>query len=148
MSAYMVSDEHIDALLTAAVQFLPHLQESPLRYWWDGQSRYVRREDADRVGTMLRAENQKSVNYRYSEDEAPQPYAFQTMRGDFAPVDILKAIQGFEYQACEHPEFRTSEAYAFCDALRHRMINRLPGYRDSGAWSINNRDFFRTGATR
>ena len=48
--------------------------------------------------------------------------------GTFDPVKILAAINCYEYQACEHPEWKTSEARDFCEALRDRMIRMLPGY--------------------
>lgn len=38
-----------------------------------------------------------------------------------------------EYQSCEHPGWRESEAARFCDALRSHLIARLPGM-DEAPW--------------
>jgi hypothetical protein len=43
-------------------------------------------------------------------------------------VEGLSIIACFEYQACEHPGWGTSEAHAFCGALRMKLIHCLPGY--------------------
>lgn len=47
------------------------------------------------------------------------------------PVQTLKAISRFEYQACEPPEWEFSEAHAFCRALESEAIRNLPGYDDA-----------------
>lgn len=108
---------------------------------------------ADRVGAMLWTENVMSVRHRYADvgaaldlDNAPGPvgltvedvtgYTFPVMSAPRVDaVGILKALACYEYQTCEHPEWPTSEAKAFCDVLRHYAINALPGYEDA-EWEI------------
>lgn len=82
---------------------------------------------------MLWDENYRSVNHRYGESEITPEYRWQPVRRD--PVSVLKAIACYEYQSCEHEGWRSSEARQFCDELRHRMIQFLPGY-DEAEWSI------------
>jgi hypothetical protein len=55
----------------------------------------------------------------------------------------LKAISCYEYQSCEHPGWRKSEAHAFCEALRDMAIGCLPGY-DDAPWEINDAQVFNT----
>ena len=65
-------------------------------------------------------------NPRYSLEPVARHLATLTKaRVDF--VDALEAIDVYEYQACEHPEWETSEARAFCDALRRGLTRMLPG---------------------
>jgi len=52
-----------------------------------------------------------------------------------SPVAVLKACDGYEYQACEHPGWEASEAHAYINALRRRAIHALPGY-DEAAWEV------------
>lgn len=122
-------------------------------------------ETADAVGAMLTAENVRSVQHRYpsdSFDDLPGPvansWAADAMLGTYtyplhgtgpirigaAPrhlltVEALKAIDGYEYQACEHPEWWASEARQFCDALRGMVIGRLAGYDDADTWEVSDR---------
>jgi hypothetical protein len=98
--------------------------------------RNLTRENAGYVGAMLLAENRRSVDHRYAEEELEQPYLFQTIPGVPNPVAVLKALDGFEYQACEHPEWWESEAFNFCNALRRAAIRKLPGYEDSNHWYV------------
>lgn len=158
MSAFEVSDTHIDALVSAALMGNPY---GPLHWYHDSREeiphtqpgemlpgdedylaalkrtqREVNDENAETWGATLLAENRRSVNHRYAEDEIEAPYTFTRIRGALHPVAILKALDCYEYQSCEHPEWPASEAYDFCQALRSRMIHELPGYHDA-AWEIN-----------
>lgn len=155
MSAYVVDDRHIDALLTAALD-LP-LAGHQMRWLRPGEVKptdYERGEvsgptaaasfrqrvrqmepsEATAVGRMLLLENAHSVSHRYKEPLDVPEYEY-TRHGGLSPVAVLKALSGFEYQACEHPGWKGSEAYAFCDALRLEAIRRLPGY-DAAEWEV------------
>ena len=96
--------------------------------------------DGDRaleVGDMLLSENQRSVNHRYkATDDQDRLYQVQYdafVWASFEPVDVFKAIDCLAYQSCEHPDWESSEAFAFLSALRKRYCRRLPGYSDA-AW--------------
>lgn len=164
MSAYMVGKAHIDYLLSAgmsrsiirlqgatlhwtdthmalATTELSHpegvaIPAEPLDWYW-AHKQELTRATADRVGAMLLAENQRSVNHRYAEDDIEYPYIFQEVRGPFDPVEVIKALHGYRYQACEHPDFWKSEAAQFVDALLEYAIDALPGYDQADTWSVN-----------
>ena len=168
MSAYMVGATHIDAMLTAGLHRFSSWAPWHLAWLWpeptldelrqarvpgtaisvgdvmlaDERRRHLTYDTAGRVGAMLLAENRRSVDFRYAEDEIEQPYVFTELGNVINPVTVLKAINGYEYQACEHPEWRFSEAYQFCDALRRRMTQYLPGYEDAEAWHITDPTIF------
>jgi hypothetical protein len=147
VSAFEVSSTHIDVLVSAALQ---RIHGETLR-WYHGEipetepgealpgrgdylaalertHREVTQENAETWGATLVAENRRSVNHRYNEEEWEEPYTFTEYAGTFSPVKVLGAINCYEYQACEHPGWKTSEARSFCEALRERMIRMLPGY--------------------
>lgn len=92
---------------------------------------------------MLLSENATSVGYRYmGPDGTLNPddtayartlistYEFRRTRPQ-EPVTILACLGRYTYQACEHPTWQTSSAYQFTQALTHRAIGDLPGYRDA-----------------
>lgn len=140
MSAYVVDTAHIDAILQAA-----------LGAAYDGDAiRFagepVTFDTADVVGRALIAENLASVRFRYpgrpdaelpGPDPTPCPadYTFAFPLRELMPVETIKAVDSFEYQACEHPGWAASDAKRFCDELRRYAIERLPGY-DEAAWHI------------
>jgi hypothetical protein len=154
MSAYEVSTVHIDALLTAALHQFGGSAYEPVTWfehaptdenWATGQapSRYtLTRENAGLVGAMLLAENRKSVNFRYSDDDLEAVYEFHPMAGDVKPVTILNAIRCYTYQSCETPGWMASQAHQFVEALQGKMIRRL--CRDDETWEITDRDAFKT----
>jgi hypothetical protein len=132
MSAFVVDKAHIDLLLGAG------MRASHLMSWKSYNRGYRRLDNCDEVGQMLVDENVRSVMRRYPDTmdgrDLPgpvdaywqRPYRFASPAGvDF--VDALEAIDVYEYQACEHPEWETSEARAFCDALRRGLTRMLPG---------------------
>ena len=164
MSAFEVSDTHIDILISAALQRGQY--GDPLG-WYHAEiprtapgealpghedyitslnrtRREVTSENAETWGATLLAENRRSVNHRYDEDEIEEPYVFTEYAGSFKPAAILKALDCYEYQSCEHPGWEASEAHSFCEALRSRMIHQLPGYADA-PWEVHNASDVMTG---
>lgn len=163
MSAYVVSKRHIDALVTAALTAQENgLTRCGLRWYAPGQAeetdyqrgapwgstcvanaqtreRTATHDNADHIGRMLLFENMRSVAHRYDEPlelpvyEYTPPHPFSP---PLTPVEVLKALSGFTYQACEHPGWEGSEAHAFCEELRDAAIRRLPGYEEA-EWSID-----------
>lgn len=154
MSAFEVDETHIDVLVSAALQ----RRHGDTLTWYFGDlpttlpgnalvlasdraamakgRREVTSANAETWGAVLVAENRRSVNHRYAEDEIEAPYVFSDYSAStFKPEAILSALSCYEYQACEHPGWEASEARAFCDALRHRMIRMLPGYSDA-PWEV------------
>jgi len=121
MSAYIVSKNHIDALVTVALD------------WGWGQ---WTPEGADALGTMLWKENHKSVGYRYSESAKAPTYTFKRRVVPLAPVEVLKAIGCYCYQTCEHKGWGKSEAKRVMDDLRDFAISKLPGY-EAAAWGVD-----------
>jgi len=126
MSAWLVSREHIDALVTIFARS-------------DGRRPALDPETA--VGRLLWEENRRSVAYRYPGDEA--------MIGEFDPeytytprlqpprpaVANLKLVRCYEYQSCEHPGWEQSEAYRLCQRMTGYLVSELPGY-DEAPWGI------------
>lgn len=147
MSAYLVDREHIHVLLHAAVYRWPGqvdlawpTLEAPsavnaveARHW--AVVRRLTSSTMDVIGQLLVDANVVSVNRRYDEDNA-YVYAYTRPRyTDWSPVELLSAIASYEYQACETPDWVTSEAHAFCVRLRQVAIRHLPGW-DAGPWTI------------
>jgi len=141
MSAYIVDKAHINALLRFADAPAYH-SHSSFTWYHNEEWHELTHETEDAVGQMLLDENVKSVCYRYPDDsitslpgrtdaEYLMPFkAYPTVNRPTA-TDALSMIGCYEYQSCEHPEWPESEAKAFCDALTHRAIRRLPGYEDA-----------------
>lgn len=133
MSAFIVSDNHIDVIMTFAV--LKHASY----YWAEKKERvYITAENASEVGQKLVNENYRSVNYRYrGEFGSPIKYKFKRVRPDnYSAVDVLKAIDSLDYQSCETDDWQDTEARAILDGIQSRMINALPGYDESKGWSL------------
>lgn len=155
MSAFEVDATHIDVMVSAALQ---RVSCGETMRWYHGDipgtqpgemlpggedyasacertRREVTSETAETWGATLLAENRRSVNHRYNEDEIEEPYIFTEYSGTFDPGKMLSAISCYEYQSCEHPGWQASEAKAFCDALRNKMVRMLPGYK-AGPWEV------------
>ena len=144
MSAFVVGKAHIDAMLRSGMPrhgdalhwLVPG--ENPATQW-----KQLDHHTADAVGQMLLDECVRSVGHRYEDDTIASlpgpsnaewllPYRFSPFgKGCPTAVEAIKLISCYTYQSCEHPEWEASEAKAFCDALTHTLITRLPGYEEA-----------------
>ena len=150
MSAFVVSDQHLHALLHSAQS----TRQDPLR--WEGESGNARRSEfsgrtfseldytcMDSVGRMLLAENIRSFRHRYQDnaaalEETPpavEAYRCPNLHPRVDPVTALKLLACYEYQASETPDWEQTEAFRFCRSLQETLIHRLPGYKEA-AWEI------------
>lgn len=135
MSAWLVSRRHIDALVTAATT----------AQFYNRELEQITAEP-DALGRLLWGECLKSVSARYPRDgdgEWPGPagltraeiagYTHTPLT--FDPVTLLKALDCYEYQSCEHDGWRTSTAREVCQSLRRYLIATLPGYHNA-PWGL------------
>ena len=135
--------EHVDLLVRLVLEGPAGVPVSPDTAW------YLRRHvmgDADDIGAAFVRECVASVAYRYG--EAPEgetlpgpvdryylrPYAYRRTVHRLTVPEALKALDGFEYQACEHPAWEGSAVRALCDELRRAVYRRMPGY-DPAPWT-------------
>jgi hypothetical protein len=125
MSAWIVSRAHIDALVLAGVQWRLITDPGP--------------EKLSALGRMLWAENLASVAYRYPGDgdsERPGPndfrdadvttYTAPTSEVLLSAAGVVKAVDCYEYQSCEHPAWPDSAAAGFAGALRTAVLTCIP----------------------
>jgi hypothetical protein len=148
MSAFVVSHDHIDALVTfAAIQ--------KLRYRADNRIIYITSDNATETGAILLQENTRSVLNRYPNDteatcpgregESVDNYKFHS----FDQIErlpqhklvglILTACSCFDYQACETNDYEESTAYQIIDAIRTEAIRMVPKY--DAPWEITRDQF-------
>lgn len=143
MSAFLVSEDHIRYLIQAGLCMNTY---GNLRWFSHGTESEQPRQlgelddhNASEVGNMLWRENHASVSYRYNAAGGACPVYVHDKAGAkvfrIDPVWVLKLIQCYEYQACEHPGWCDSAARAFCEALQTRAIHHLPGY-DDAPWGL------------
>lgn len=129
MSAYIVSNKHINVLVGYVLpdRYTPH-------YYFNGESKVFEPKAA---GNILFAENARSVAYRYNGRTEVGGYTYRRIASaaHYTGVQILKALDGYEYQACETPDWEKSEAFAICKMIRALTIRRLPGYEQAD-WEI------------
>jgi hypothetical protein len=139
MSAWIVSEEHVHALVHVAL-FGPADGESSwifdrrrLEFTHRRKQRRYDLTNADELGAMLWRECYKSVNHRYGERSRTPIYHYRRPQRVPNPVEAIKAIQCYEYQSCEHPGWEASEARAVCRNLIDTLTHTLPGH-DAAPW--------------
>jgi len=146
MSAYICNPEHFAALAWRATEYghrnavIPGLRMS---------DRY---ETAQRIARELAAQNIRSVATRYPGDkdgERPGPCmgaqeimdeaariadAMCIRPPQLSTVAYLKMCDCYEYQACETPDWRETDAHHQIMWIRKALIREMPGY-DDAPWS-------------
>ena len=133
MSANICPDFHINALVTWAAN--KHGNNS-VSYYWQGSHRPLR-GDAQRIASVLYAENVRSVNARYEACDPAHGFSYvPTSHNLLNPVDVIKACHGYSYQACETSDWEQTEAHAIIKGIERCAIRALPGYDESPAWCL------------
>jgi hypothetical protein len=143
MSAYIESKAHFDAIIATAIDLGGYNREAG--WYVEGKGwTYITRKTADAVGQILLDENIKSVQYRYHDepvDTLPGPvnlvrtYVYEPGRILTIP-ELFLALDGLEYQSCEHPGWEASEAKAIVNGIRSHAWHNLPGYEAADTWSV------------
>lgn len=132
MSAFLVGNDHLNALVNLALYGPSGREVRPDKVWHALRER--NREAAQELGELLAGENLASVNHRYREHNESVPFIWLPNRARPTALEGLKAIACYEYQACEHPGWEASEARAFCEDLRRRLVACLEGYDHARGW--------------
>jgi hypothetical protein len=145
MSAYIVSHDHIDALLT----FATSEPNNPVTFVMPitGNRVEITRESLTETGRVLLKENERSVRHRYPGDtdakfhgrigDNEADYKFKEWGKPLTALSILNGCNCFDYQACETDDYHESLACRIIDAIRHRAILRLPGIKDAPGWEFS-----------
>ena len=133
MSAFVVDQEHIDELVSAAIDL-----EIRARLATDRGYRQVNHENASDFGRMLWAENVRSVIHRYrlsgSGEALEYEAAVEAYRFTWrlvSPGRAAKRLACLEYQACECDDWKESSAYDFGSQMARALIAKLPGYAEA-----------------
>lgn len=150
MSAFVLSTDHIDLLVTAIQQYRARalMVDPTARFGFRSiKSDHV---DPDEIGRTLLTANVASVLHRYQastdQDERDgyaalvNGYRFRRITldpvalGAHPAIAVLKAVKSFEYQSCEDPAWSETEAHAWMTSLTAQCIASLPGYNDADTW--------------
>jgi hypothetical protein len=140
MSAFIVDNRHIDAIVTYAIA-------KRVRYFNPNNSRReqwieITARNAEEIGRILLDENVRSVAHRYenriNEDErnAAAIYAYRPFPTPLAAVEFIKACKCLEYQSCETNDYETTLAYRILRACAESATNDLRGY-EKAPWEIS-----------
>lgn len=138
MSAFSVTTYHLNVMLMFAQR-----RRGAVFVYADGVSRKFNLRDTDEyqaVGDVLRAANDLSVTEKYREPDAvgPQfaPMYVNPLGADARAVQVLKACDCYDYQACEVDDYDRSLAAKIVDSIRRMAIDALPGYEDA-EWALD-----------
>ena len=142
MSAHQVTEEHIRVLVDAAVRYrplagMPGESSAPIRVELDGVQTGTDAY-AQQMGEILTRQNDISVSTLYGMRRGEPPYIHDAPRRRYSAAEVLVALHGYEYQACEDAGWPTSTAHELVRALERKMIRELPEYRAADTWSIPN----------
>jgi hypothetical protein len=150
MSAFVVDPAHIDVMLSVAIHGPGEVR--PGRW----SAPYVLEllpgaEDpgpitakvADLAGRALLRECIASVSFhdKAASGDLPVPmppvdaehYEWTDFGRLLTIAEALCAIDGYEYQSCEHPGWWASGSSHFCHRFRKALVRCLPGYEEA-AW--------------
>ena len=108
MSAWVVSNSHINAMVKLAVH-------GPSEAFWIPPCDV---SDPQALGQSLWAENHKSVNARYCTHTRTPRFVYRPDAKTPNPVQALGVVACYSYQSSETRGWDTSGARSLCEALK------------------------------
>lgn len=131
MSAFIVSDTHVNALVRYASRHnVRAFHGNPL-------AMFQVKDNEQAAAELLLAENVKSVNYRYRDNEV-MTITYDRGAPILTAIQAIKAAQCLRYQSCECDDFEESIAFKLIEAMIADAIPRLDGY-ESAQWAISDK---------
>lgn len=119
MSAFIVNDYHINALVSYGAQ-------QGTSFYWKGKRFAFDRETASELAAELYSENVRSVNARYNERARRKGFQFtRVVINHLEPADIISACDCLRYQSCETSDYDRTLARAITNAIREEAIHHL-----------------------
>ena len=126
MSCWIVEDKHCYYLASLMLGY-------ELEYEWGGQTHKIDTpERAAKMAEIMMIENHNSYAARYNEFYNIEPFKPEFIRplsvDDTSFVQMVKSIDCYSYQACEHGGWDMCQAKTACDTLRGRITEGLRLY--------------------
>lgn len=146
MSAYLCDAQHISAIVNAA-RLTAHMRDSRSiqNYLTQASAQTVfdgLNTPQEALYSDLLQTNLDSLAARYpdaakigdwTDDEGG--YRLESAHRFPSAIAAIKGVQCYQYQACEHDGWKTSQAKRFTDHLIGELIAALPGYSEA-AWGF------------
>lgn len=125
MSAWVVSTNHINAIVRFLEAAKPHLFANAGRHIIGGN--LPAEEYGNAIGKLLLAENVRSVNHRYNDHARPAKFVYDPAPPPVKPIEALKLIDCLDYQSCERDDWHKSKACLILNALKIDILRGLAG---------------------
>jgi len=128
MSAYVVSNNHINAIVRFMEMAKPKIFERAGRHFIGGidPAQY-----GNAIGQLLLNENVRSVNYRYGQKGRAAKFTYHPMPPAVKPIEALKLINGLDYQSCERNDWHKSVACLILTTLKIAILEDMAGLNDN-----------------
>lgn len=130
MSAFIVNQNHINALVNYAIEnnlYLPNFLDKT------GNCKKITSENAQKVVNILIRENCISVNYRYNENNFLK-YKFVEKKNKYSHAQIIQFVDCLDYQSCEHPKWERSLACAILMKIKNCAYSNIVKLPENLEW--------------
>lgn len=133
MSCDILPKEHIDVMVWAARRYSYRMERHASSYAYHyldpadpckvDSFNLNSVDDLTRMGQILTDQNYASVNARYGEATPTPKYLYSAPKSDqWSAEEVLSALGGYEYQACEAPGWAGSKAKWLVDHMRNTLV--------------------------
>lgn len=121
MSAYIMREQDISDIVN---YFVNSTASSQLWLPVNGEYNYLTRDNAPEVARILFAENVRSVDTRYNEENS-SIFAYKASYNTVSDKEVAQLIDSLEYQSCETGDYYETEAYKILCNMRKNLLQRV-----------------------
>lgn len=135
MSAFVVTDNHISAILS----FASLMRYSTTILLSTGEYSFKNPIDQPKLAQILLNENYRSVNFRYNNKSQPHQVQFHLTLSVTAPATV-KYCECYDYQACETDNYEDTDAAKIIKHIKYEALRQalemIPEYKNA-RWALN-----------
>lgn len=135
MSAYIMSDQQISDIVN---YFVNSTASDQLWLCINGDYKYLTRDNAEQVASILYLENKRSVDHRYNETNEFD-FTYKPSYKTVSDKEVSQLIDSLEYQSCETNDYYSTQAYQMLCNMRKNLLQRIfaeeVDYQELASWS-------------
>ena len=129
MSCYVVENAQIDLIVSGAIN---------RKIVFDRKTFGEGEISPEQLGQILVDANYKSFNHRYGEESKPHIYVFRGIENASSNRwNVLTAIDGYVYQACEADDWKDSVAKVYVDQIYKQVVQSFGEYGKANGWGFS-----------
>lgn len=122
MSAYIMTDDSINNIVNFFANAVRPQDQAYVPM--NGRYDYINKNTAEEVARILYAQNVRSVDTRYNEENEAK-FTYKPSYQRISNKELVQEMDSLEYQSCETDDYYQTEAYLIICRMRKQLLQEI-----------------------